>query len=150
MMSLEHFSLSVTHKVLIMSRLAFMCFVTFPLSVLYETECCIFQRRCQGKAWGTKVFRGKEFSGEFQIFAGAKNDWRLVPKYEEEQFCRLTEKDERKPNIVPRTAPFPPLLDLLMKQTYEARGIKVSKPLKLDLKLSKAVFSSDFVYDEKM
>lgn len=62
-----------------------------------------------------------------------KADYRLIPKAEEHEYCRLQEvvKTER---ILPRIIEFPPLLKELIVRDKLAKGEKISEEPKLSLK----------------
>ncbi|KAL3876034.1 hypothetical protein ACJMK2_033921 [Sinanodonta woodiana] len=93
--------------------------------------------RRKGEAYGLKVFRGEEFK-ECKIEAGMKADWRLVPKEEEEEFCKLTHQPREK-KIVPKYNDFPPLFAEMIKQQYKDEGRKLPEPFKLLLKINKSI-----------
>ncbi|XP_041363830.1 28S ribosomal protein S34, mitochondrial-like [Gigantopelta aegis] len=94
-------------------------------------------RQCT--AWGLKTFRGEEL-GEFRIDSGHKADWILIPKDEEESFCTIDAKHEKKSDI-PQFVQFPPLLKALVQQEMEAQGQDSSKPMKLPINIHKGVVS---------
>ncbi|KAL5018082.1 hypothetical protein ScPMuIL_003804 [Solemya velum] len=91
-------------------------------------------RQSHGEAWGHRVFRGEKFEGIRKIDVGYKRDWLLIPKEDQEEFCRLSEKDFRPDRTVPNFSTFPPLLESLIKQEKAELGEDVSVPLKLPLK----------------
>ena len=95
-------------------------------------------KRCT--AWGLRTFRGVEL-GEYRIDAGLKADWILIPKDEEESFCKIDAKHEMRKSNIPQHIQFPPLLEALVRQELEARGEDASKPLKLPIFIHKGVVS---------
>ncbi|ESO87410.1 hypothetical protein LOTGIDRAFT_235086 [Lottia gigantea] len=91
----------------------------------------------KGKAWGEKVFRGDN-CGVREINSGSKMDWKLIEREDEEEFCKLTEKDKRSPTIVPKYADYPPLLGEWLQMDYRRTGLPLPKPFKLKLKIEKS------------
>ena len=66
-----------------------------------------------GRVWVEKVFRGKSY-GEYELSKTAyKNDFKLVPKDEEEAYIKRTLSAEEIENLkkpIPEFLEFPPLL----------------------------------------
>ncbi|KAK6171416.1 hypothetical protein SNE40_019609 [Patella caerulea] len=91
----------------------------------------------EGVAWGEKIFRGDNL-GVRKIETGQKTDWKLIPKEEETDFCKLTEKDKRDQRIVPATVPFPPFLEAWLKQDLRRKGKDDSAPFVLNLRIEKS------------
>jgi small subunit ribosomal protein S34 len=64
------------------------------------------------RVWAEKVFRGRKYPKIVEVCSVSyKADYRLIPKDEEEEYCKtesLLTLDKVK--ILPRTVPFPPLL----------------------------------------
>ncbi|XP_064594541.1 small ribosomal subunit protein mS34-like [Liolophura sinensis] len=90
----------------------------------------------RGSAWGLRVFRGKVYPKETKIETGNRADWRLIPREEEEEFCKLTEKDVyKRPEPPPREMTLPPLLGALYKQHLENKGESVEGPITVSLRL---------------
>ncbi|GAB1600189.1 28S ribosomal protein S34, mitochondrial-like [Argonauta hians] len=98
--------------------------------------------RRSGKAWGIKVFRGKEFPNVREITAGHKADWKLIPKEEEEEFCKLSEKDVRETRSVPLTEELPPLLKAMVIADKKRKGETVPENLLLNLAIHRNEFST--------
>lgn len=92
----------------------------------------------RGSAWGLQVFRGNVYSKESKIEAGHRADWRLIPIEDEEEFCRLTEKDVYKgPEQPPRDMTLPPLLSALYKQHLQNKGEPVEGPVTVRLRVQR-------------
>lgn len=84
--------------------------------------------------WVEKTFRGVQHPKLVELCSSTyKADYRLIPKAEEHEYCRLQEvvKTER---ILPRTIEFPPLLKELIVRDKLAKGEKISEEPKLSLK----------------
>jgi small subunit ribosomal protein S34 len=64
------------------------------------------------RVWAEKVFRGRKYPKIVEVCSVSyKPDYRLIPKDEEEEYCKaesLVTLDKVK--VLPRTVPFPPLL----------------------------------------
>ncbi|KAH9498859.1 28S ribosomal protein S34, mitochondrial [Bulinus truncatus] len=84
----------------------------------------------QGTAWGYEVFRGKE-TGLKQITTGHQFDWILVPKNEEEEFCKNSEVFDIDINSLPKTISCPPLLAMNLKK--EAGASNKSLPQEIEI-----------------
>ncbi|ELT91549.1 hypothetical protein CAPTEDRAFT_223404 [Capitella teleta] len=92
------------------------------------------------------IFRGED-KGERVVRAGFKNDWRLVPRHEEEEFLSR----EHKPlpvNIVPKQCEFPPLFEhfLLKDMQYHKMDTSVKPMLPLIVKQgidNRAIYESE-------
>lgn len=66
--------------------------------------------------WVEKVFRGRKFDQPARLDAQTyKRDFRLLPKKEEVDYCKLSDRVEK---IIPREMDLPPLLkEFVMKET---------------------------------
>ncbi|XP_029634107.1 28S ribosomal protein S34, mitochondrial [Octopus sinensis] len=109
---------------------------------------CDSQRRT-GIAKGIKVFRGKEYPHPCGINACHKADWRLIPKEEEEEFCKLTATDVRETRTVPLTMEFPPLLKAMILAKKAENGEPLPEDLRLKLTVSKGQFSAEVSQQDK-
>ncbi|KAF7221223.1 small ribosomal subunit protein mS34 [Nothobranchius furzeri] len=94
-----------------------------------------------GKAWGILTYKGKPEPEVKEVDKVMYHDWRLIPKYMEQQF-----KDfEPLPEPPVRYVPYPPLLRamILAKQRKAGGSIKVEEPalpLSRDVHLNKDYF----------
>lgn len=72
----------------------------------------IFQDPRKVRVWAEKVFRGRKYPKIVEICSASyKPDYRLIPKDEEESYCKTDSLGTlEKINILPQTIPFPPLL----------------------------------------
>lgn len=78
-----------------------------------------------------KVFRGKRCPDTYVWGASCKTDYRLVPKDEEAEYCKIAEKKPEK--IFPRTTVFPPLMRELILREAKANGEELKEEPKLVL-----------------
>ncbi|ESO01312.1 hypothetical protein HELRODRAFT_174863 [Helobdella robusta] len=79
-------------------------------------------KRSESVAYGTQVFRGENM-GEIKIRNGAKADWRLVMKQDEEEFLRKANSvPKRVKTEPPKAVRFPPLLEQFLIQEANERG----------------------------
>jgi small subunit ribosomal protein S34 len=64
------------------------------------------------RIWAEKVFRGRKYPKIVEVCSASyKADYRLLPKDEEEAYCKTdSQVTLEKVKILPRTMPFPPLL----------------------------------------
>jgi small subunit ribosomal protein S34 len=64
------------------------------------------------RVWAEKVFRGRKYPKIVEVCSVSyKADYRLIPKDEEEEYCKTdSHLTMDKVKILPRTVPFPPLL----------------------------------------
>ncbi|XP_014768609.1 28S ribosomal protein S34, mitochondrial [Octopus bimaculoides] len=106
-------------------------------------------KRRTGKAWGIKVFRGKEFPRPCGIDACHKADWKLIPKEEEEEFCKLTATDVRETQTVPLSMEFPPLLKAMILAKKTENGESLPEDLRLKLTINKGPFSTEVKQQDK-
>ncbi|KAJ8953990.1 hypothetical protein NQ314_007183 [Rhamnusium bicolor] len=83
-----------------------------------------------------KTFRGKPFPRPIVIESSSyKTDYRLIPKVEEEKYCkRIEEKDVR---IFPRTFEFPPIMKELILREMKEKGEKLTEVPPLEIVYSK-------------
>ncbi|XP_030746039.1 uncharacterized protein LOC115874878 [Sitophilus oryzae] len=80
-----------------------------------------------------KTFRGKKHPKPILMESTTyKPDYKLIPKDEEENFCKNIEKTETATRILPRTMEFPPLIKKLIIKEHSALG---TTPKKEDLEL---------------
>lgn len=91
------------------------------------------QMERKGTAWGEKVYRGQIF-GITRIDAGYKADWFLVPKNEEEKFCKITSVLPKKPPP-PTHMDCPPLLKELISSEVDGNQRLSQNAFKLPLKV---------------
>ncbi|XP_005106864.1 28S ribosomal protein S34, mitochondrial [Aplysia californica] len=84
------------------------------------------------QAWGFLVYRGEEV-GEVRLTAGHKPDWRLIPKEEEADFCRIAAETAEtvEKETVPKRVACPPLLEMVQKQELSARGEAVPDQIQI-------------------
>lgn len=76
-----------------------------------------------------KVFRGRKYPEVMALCkASYKPDYRLLPKEEEEAYCRFTPV-EKKVSILPRTMPLPPLLRELVMRDLKQQGKPLEEPM---------------------
>ena len=68
----------------------------------------------RGQIWAEQVYRGKSL-GEVLLKNGHKKDWKIIPKEEEQDFCRIGDIYEEI-KLVPKLVPFPPLMGVLLKK----------------------------------
>ncbi|CAL1528986.1 unnamed protein product [Lymnaea stagnalis] len=85
---------------------------------------------CKGTAWGQMVFRGKE-TGLAEITSGHKFDWILVPKEEEEEYCKSPEVFDVDKIAIPKYIACPPLLEIVLKQEIKAKGMPVPEKIQI-------------------
>jgi hypothetical protein len=76
------------------------------------------------------IFRGENL-GERCSRVAFKNDWRLVPK-EEEEAILLRPHTPRPVNTVPRKSAFPPLFEYLLVKEKESNKQKTDGKLMMD------------------
>lgn len=71
-----------------------------------------------------KVFRGRKYPNPTEIYSASyKNDYRLLSKKEELEYCKETTREER---ILGNTMDFPPLLrEFLVQEGKEDLKLKV-------------------------
>ncbi|CAG9864343.1 unnamed protein product [Phyllotreta striolata] len=83
------------------------------------------------KVWMENTFRGVTYTEPLEIQnTSGKSDYRLIPKDEEEQYCKTTAKEYTK--ILPKTMEFPPLLKELLIRNQESKG-RTSEEPKLEI-----------------
>lgn len=79
-----------------------------------------------GRVWVEKVFRGRPY-GEYELSKTAyKNDFKLVPKDEEEFYTSRTltpEQVEQLKKPLPEFMEFPPLLKVSNRNNYKTQNI---------------------------
>jgi small subunit ribosomal protein S34 len=73
---------------------------------------CILQDPRKVRVWAEKVFRGRKYPKIVEVCSVSyKADYRLIPKDEEEEYCKTeSHLTMDKVKVLPRTVPFPPLL----------------------------------------
>lgn len=73
---------------------------------------CILQDNRKVRVWAEKVFRGRKYPKIVEVCSVSyKADYRLIPKDEEEEYCKTeSHLTLEKVKILPRAVPFPPLL----------------------------------------
>nr|CAI5826003.1 unnamed protein product [Callosobruchus analis] len=75
-----------------------------------------------------KTFRGNTYPKPILIESSSyKADYKLIPKDEEEQYCKKSVRATVE-HILPRTMEFPPLLKELLIREAEAKGEKIKEP----------------------
>lgn len=84
------------------------------------------------KVWVESTFRGKTFPEPIIIERTSyKTDFRLIPKDEEQEYCKSPVFDCTK--IVPKTMEFPPLLKELLIRNAKAKGNNLEEEIKLEI-----------------
>lgn len=74
-------------------------------------------------AWGTKVFRGYKYPNITRIDAGGKRDWRLIPKEEEEEYCKIDKVHEPKFKPEDIDTRLPPLMEIVLERNLKQRNV---------------------------
>lgn len=93
------------------------------------------------------VFRGKRYPDTVIQTTSYKPDYRLIPKDEEEEYCKFTEvKKEEK--IFPRTTVFPPLMRELILREAKASGQEIKAEPQLTLRYATGVNNHTRVAEE--
>lgn len=98
------------------------------------------------RVWAEKTFRGKRYPEPVIIEpASYKTDYRLLPKDEEAEYCRLDQPIEilSQSRILPKTTDFPPLLKKLIIQESIARGVPNPDP-KLEIVYAKNTLNLNY------
>lgn len=85
-----------------------------------------------------KVFRGKKCPETILRRASYKTDYRLIPKEEEAEYCKIPELKQEE-RIFPRTTVFPPLMRELILREAKASGVELKEEPKLALKYQMGV-----------
>ncbi|KAJ8924903.1 hypothetical protein NQ315_001060 [Exocentrus adspersus] len=89
------------------------------------------------RVWVERTFRGKAFPNPIILeSASYKADYKLIPKDEEEAYCRTTVKEEAK--VYPKSFDFPPLMKELILRDIRAEGGNTKEELKLEIVYNKA------------
>lgn len=66
------------------------------------------------RVWTEKVFRGRSYPKLVEVCSASyKDDYRLVPKSEEEELIARAKAISPKVRVLPKTIPFPPLLKVM-------------------------------------
>ena len=99
------------------SRFSSSCFIV----ALRFSFICI--QSLTGFAWGTRVFRGFKYPTITRIDAGGKRDWRLIPKEDEEEFCKIDKVHEPKYRSDEVDTRLPPVLELVIKRNFKQRKV---------------------------
>lgn len=82
-----------------------------------------------------KVFRGKVYPDHEQLEATTyKNDFRLVPKEEEEAFCRKNECRREPEKVFPAYGEYPPLFKRFIIRNMKLAGEQVNEDPKMKMK----------------
>ncbi|XP_060065362.1 small ribosomal subunit protein mS34-like [Ylistrum balloti] len=82
-----------------------------------------------GTATGYRVHRGHTFDKIFQIDSGMKQDWHLVPREDEESFCKIDHKLQVVDNR-PKVMKLPPVMVAKLK-TFETEKSQLTEiPIK--------------------
>lgn len=107
----------------VVTRLAFERYPEKSYYILSHVEHGYHKGNLTGYAWGTRVFRGYTFPGVKRIDAGGKRDWHLIPKEEEEEFCKIDKV--YKPNFTPEKIDtrLPPLMEIVLKRNLKQRNV---------------------------
>lgn len=88
--------------------------------------------------YAEKVFRGKRYPDLIIKSASYKADYRLIPKDEEAEYCKLIDvKKEEK--IFPATMSFPPLMRELILREAKANGEELKEEPQLEIKYKMGV-----------
>ncbi|KAJ8319232.1 hypothetical protein KUTeg_004323 [Tegillarca granosa] len=84
-----------------------------------------------GEAYGYKVFRGAKFPKPVRIDTGFRTDWKLVPKEDEEEFCKIDKVHTKHFDENCLEHKLPPLMEYIMKDHISRLDRKVDLPFKL-------------------
>ncbi|KAK5642213.1 hypothetical protein RI129_008380 [Pyrocoelia pectoralis] len=80
------------------------------------------------RVWCENTFRGRKFPELYEVFATSyKADYKLIPKYEEAEYCKCDNPRVHN-KVLPKTTSFPPLLRELIMRDMKARGEVVEEP----------------------
>ncbi|CAH0547451.1 unnamed protein product [Brassicogethes aeneus] len=91
------------------------------------------------RVWVEKVFRGVKQPKPMVIESTSyKTDYKLIPKDQEDAYCRFKEVKQEHVKIVPKTVDFPPIMQELLKRDMISRGEKVTEVPKLELVYNKS------------
>ena len=115
-----------------------------------------FDQGCvHGRVVCEKIFRGKKRLDPYNMSAGARApDWKLVPKDEEDTFCRWDEiidyDHKRDAEVKPSHANLPPLMEIYLQRLLknygrEVEGHPFTKPLELS-----HMYRGEFQTEEKV
>ena len=115
-----------------------------------------FDHECvHGRVVCEKIFRGKKRLEPYNMSAGARApDWKLVPKDEEDIFCRWDEiidyDFKRDAEVKPSHANLPPLMEIYLKNLLKSHnkdveGHPFTKPLELS-----DMYKGEFQIEEKV
>ncbi|XP_069125722.1 small ribosomal subunit protein mS34-like [Argopecten irradians] len=85
-----------------------------------------------GTVTGYRVFRGHKFDRLFQINSGMKQDWHLIPKAEEAEFCKI-DKVFQVVDTRPSTMTLPPVMAAKLKSL----GTEMSQLTEIPMKYPK-------------
>ncbi|KAK3089255.1 hypothetical protein FSP39_002116 [Pinctada imbricata] len=85
----------------------------------------------RARVWAYEVFRGYKFPEEREIEASYKKDFFLVPKEEEEEFCKINQVYAPKKEI-PESFPLPPTLAHIVKRELTQKNISFTEPLECE------------------
>ncbi|BFZ02937.1 hypothetical protein BsWGS_05976 [Bradybaena similaris] len=106
----------------------------YPEKSFYRLTSVVPEMKSPGvlafQVWGQEVFRGKE-KGVNMITGGRKNDWILVPKEEEQEFCVVSDLYDISKIPVPTHMSCPPLLELKIKGEMKAKGQAVPEKIQV-------------------
>lgn len=88
------------------------------------------------RVWVEKTFRGKTFPNPVVIeSASYKADYRLIPRDEEEHYCKVDVKEDTK--IFPKYFEFPPVMKELILRDIRKEGGEVTEEPKLEIVYNK-------------
>ncbi len=90
-------------------------------------------------------------NSEVKVGAAWKQEWKLIRKSEEEEFCAFTPK-ETDFHEVPTHAKVPPLLAEMMKRNQRSQGqiVDDNEPVLMKLKISKGYRSRAYQMADKV
>ncbi|XP_018574294.1 uncharacterized protein LOC108913255 [Anoplophora glabripennis] len=107
-------------------------FKILKVETLPNPETVSFDNVRKVRVWVEKTFRGKVFPSPIIMESATyKADYRLIPKDEEEKFCKTVVKDETK--IFPKYFEFPPVMKELILRDMKAEGSDATDELKLEI-----------------
>lgn len=97
------------------------------------------------KVWVEKVFRGVKHPKPVLIeSASYKPDYKLIPKDQEESYCRLSEVKDKSAKILPKTLKLPPILAELIKRDILAKGEKITEQPTIEAVYNKSMNNSNY------
>ncbi|XP_061182455.1 small ribosomal subunit protein mS34-like [Saccostrea echinata] len=107
----------------VVTRVSFERYPEKSYYILSHVEHGYHGKNLTGVAWGTKVFRGNKYPKLIRIDAGGKRDWRLIPKDEEEEFCKIDKVHEPKIKAEDIDTRLPPVMEIVLKRNFKQRNV---------------------------